>query len=178
MQCIYHVTLAWISRALTEISNCVVWVIVWDRCHFAVTILVHSINKGSDYISLWWLYSQDLSVFVMCVNGTVARSDARPPCMRMVSGSIIESGPAIFFRWDWSWNHFYGHPLPTAESSRAVASYWRKDVYFVLVNRSGSLPRNSVVRLTDRLDMTIAVDWDVKPQIKQTAYGWKILQLS
>ena len=24
-----------------------------------------------------------------------------------------------------------------------------------------------MVRLTDRLDMTISVDWDVKPQIKQ-----------
>ena len=30
----------------------------------------------------------------------------------------------------------------------------------------GSLPKNSVVRLTDCLDMTIVVDWDVKPQIK------------
>ena len=30
-----------------------------------------------------------------------------------------------------------------------------------------SLPRKSVVVLTDGLDMTIAVDWDVKPQIKQ-----------
>ena len=25
-----------------------------------------------------------------------------------------------------------------------------------------------MVRLTDRLDMTIVVDWDVKPQVKQT----------
>ena len=31
------------------------------------------------------------------------------------------------------------------------------------------LPRNSVIRLTDRLDMTIVVDWDVKPQMKQTS---------
>ena len=54
------------------------------------------------------------------------------------------------------------------QSSRAVVSYWRKDIYLVLVNRLGSLPRNSVVRLTDRLDMTIVVDWDIKPQIKQT----------
>ena len=30
----------------------------------------------------------------------------------------------------------------------------------------GSLPWNNVVRLTDRLDMTIVVDWDVKPQNK------------
>ena len=35
------------------------------------------------------------------------------------------------------------------------------------VNHLGlSLPRKSVVRLTDRLGMTIVVDWDVKPQNK------------
>ena len=50
----------------------------------------------------------------------------------------------------------------------AIVSYWRKYGHLVLVNRLGSLPSNSVVRLTDRLDMTIVVDWDVKPQIKQT----------
>ena len=60
-------------------------------------------------------------------------------------------------------NHFYCHSLPTADPSRAVGSYWQKDVHLVLVNRLGSLPRNSVVRLTDRLDMTVVVDWDVKP---------------
>ena len=37
--------------------------------------------------------------------------------------------------------------------------YRRKDVHLELVNRIGSLSRNSVVRLTDRLDMTIVVDW-------------------
>ena len=31
---------------------------------------------------------------------------------------------------------------------------------------SQACPGKSVVRLTDRLDMTIAVDWDVKPQTK------------
>ena len=43
---------------------------------------------------------------------------------------------------------------------RAVVSYWRKYVHKVLVNRLGgllSLPRKSVVRLTDRLDMTLDV---------------------
>ena len=39
-------------------------------------------------------------------------------------------------------------------------------MHLVLVNRLGSFPRNSVDRLSDRLDMTIVVDWDVKPQIK------------
>ena len=43
--------------------------------------------------------------------------------------------------------------------NRAVVSYWRKYVHEVLVNRLGglSLPRKSVVRLTDRPNMTFDV---------------------
>ena len=39
----------------------------------------------------------------------------------------------------------------SADSSGAVVSYWRKYVHQVMVNRLGglSLPRKSVVRLTD-----------------------------
>ena len=46
-----------------------------------------------------------------------------------------------------------------AFSRRVVVSYWRKYVHEVLVNRLGglSLPRKSVVRLTDRPDMTLDV---------------------
>ena len=46
---------------------------------------------------------------------------------------------------------------PSAFPRRAVVSYWRKYVHEVLVNRLGglSLPRKSVVRLTDRPDMTL-----------------------
>ena len=43
-------------------------------------------------------------------------------------------------------NIFYSYSLPTAYASRTVVSYWRNDLHLVLVNRSGSLPRNSVVR--------------------------------
>ena len=48
---------------------------------------------------------------------------------------------------------------PSADSRRAVVSYWRKYVHEVVVNRFGglSLPRKSVVRLTDRHDMTLDV---------------------
>ena len=48
---------------------------------------------------------------------------------------------------------------PSAFSRRAVVSYLRKFVHEVLVNRLGglSLPRKSVVRLTDRPDMTLDV---------------------
>ena len=48
---------------------------------------------------------------------------------------------------------------PSAGSRRAVVSYWRKHVHLELVNLLGgvSLPRNSVIRLTDHSSMTIAV---------------------
>ena len=36
---------------------------------------------------------------------------------------------ATFFRGDWSWNIFYGHSLPSADSKRAVVSFWRKNVH-------------------------------------------------
>ena len=46
---------------------------------------------------------------------------------------------------------------------------WRKYVHEVLVKPlSQTCPGKRVVRLTDRLNMTITVDWDVKPQTKQT----------
>ena len=36
---------------------------------------------------------------------------------------------ATFLRGDWSWNIFYGHSLPSADSRRAVVSFWRKNVH-------------------------------------------------
>ena len=35
------------------------------------------------------------------------------------------------------------------------------------------MPRKSVVRLTDNLDMTIAVDWYVKPQLTNQPENYK-----
>ena len=55
------------------------------------------------------------------------------------------------------WQHTF--VSPSAFSRRAVVSYWQKYVHEVLVNRLGglSLPRKSVVRLTDRPDMTLNI---------------------
>ena len=55
------------------------------------------------------------------------------------------------------WQHTF--ISPSAFSRRAVVSYLRKYVHEVLVNRLGghSLPKKSVVRLTDRPDMTLDV---------------------
>ena len=55
------------------------------------------------------------------------------------------------------WQHTF--VSPSAFSKRAVVSDWRKYVHEVLVNRLGglSLLRKSVVRLSDRPDMTLDV---------------------
>ena len=65
------------------------------------------------------------------------------------------------------WQHIF--VSPSAFSRRAVVSYWRKYVHEVLVNRLGglSLPRKSVVRLTDRPDMTLDVYRGRKTTIQQ-----------
>ena len=76
----------------------------------------------------------------------VAHSVARLTQEPEVPGSI--HGPATYCR------------SPSADSRRAIVSYWRKCVHKVLVNRLGgrSLPRKSVVTLTYRFDMTIDVN--------------------
>ena len=57
----------------------------------------------------------------------------------------------------------------SADSRRAVVSYWQKYVHAVLVNHLGglSLPRKSVVWLTDCPDMTIVVYYERKTQQQQ-----------
>ena len=62
------------------------------------------------------------------------------------------------------WPHAF--VSPSADSGGAVVSYWQKYVHEVLVNCLGglSLPRKSVVRLTDCSDMTVDVYRDVKQQ--------------
>ena len=72
------------------------------------------------------------------------------------------------------WQHTF--VSPSAFSRRAVVSYWRKYVHEVLVNRLGglSLPRKSVVRLTDRPDMTLDVYRGRKTKIQQQQHSDKI----
>ena len=60
--------------------------------------------------------------------------------------------------------------LSSADSRRAVVSYKQKYMHCILVNgkpHSLSLPRGkNVVRLTDRLDITTTVAYDIKPQTR------------
>ena len=78
-----------------------------------------------------------------------------------------------------SWARYpvWPHTLvsPSADSRRAVVSYWQKYVYIVPVNCLGglSLPRKSVVRLTDRPDMTLDVYCGGKTTIQQQQHHLK-----
>ena len=73
-------------------------------------------------------------------------------------GSILPSGNNLLYRL--VMKLFYGHSHPVMDSSRAFISYRRKDIHLVLVNLFGlSLPRKSVVRLTDHFNV-----WNIKQQ--------------
>ena len=88
--------------------------------------------------------------------GRVAQSVGHLTRKSGVLGSI--PGLATYFRF--SFRFFL---------RRAVVSYWRKYVHEVLVSRLRglSLPRKSVVRLTDRPDMTLDVYRGRKTKIQQ-----------
>ena len=108
----------------------------------AKSIPVHSLILSSHLV--FWL-PLFLFHFTAHVPGRVAQSVGHLTRKPRVLGSI--PGLATYFRFS------------SAFSRRAVVSYWRKYVHEVLANRLGglSLPRKSVVRLTDRPDMTLDV---------------------
>ena len=69
--------------------------------------------------------------------------------------------------------HKHTYVSPSAFLRRTVVGYWRKYVHEVLVNRLGglSLPRKSVVSLTDRPDMTLDVYRGRKTTIQQHCFN-------
>ena len=72
-------------------------------------------------------------------------------CLAYGRSRVRSSGPATFFRWD------IGHEM----ISSAILS--------LPLIQEGQLPRNSVVTLTDRLDMTVVVGGNkTTNQTKQT----------
>ena len=91
-------------------------------------------------LSMHWVSSK-------CLFGVVARSEPCPLCMQ-AAPSLIPMFSTLL-RGDWSWKNFYGHSPSSADSRRAVVSYWQKSVHQVLVNCLGGLPRINVIRLTD-----------------------------
>ena len=85
--------------------------------------------------------------------------------------SLVQSPlrSATFFRGDWSWNIFYGHSLPSADSRRAVAVSGER-MCTILVNHLEDLlcPVNVWLGKLIALDMTPMGWLGRKPQHKQT----------
>ena len=59
----------------------------------------------------------------MKMPASVAELDAWPTVDQEVAG-LMPAGSAAFFQ-----NVFYGQSLPSADSRRAVVSFWRKNVH-------------------------------------------------
>ena len=132
-----------------------IFIMSWlaENCH----ILLYSSSTYMNVPFIWKLsWNRALTGPRSAVD---IESDCRSRCCE------FDSGPVPYSCGDWSWKKFYGHS-PSADSKRVCCSYKQKHVHKVLVNRLVNLacPGKSVVTWTDHLDMTIAVDWDVKPQ--------------
>ena len=65
--------------------------------------------------------------YISWLPASVARM-RRPTGDKEVAGST-QPRSATYFRRDRSLNIFYGHSLPSADSRRAVFSFWRKNVH-------------------------------------------------
>ena len=98
---------------------------------FFIWVLLVALNATSAFITFVNVKSSEEYVVwqnFMPMRASVAQLDARPSGDQEVAGSSpTEVGN--FFRGDWSWNIFYGHSLPSADSRRAVVSFWRKNVH-------------------------------------------------
>ena len=98
-------------------------------------------------------------------------------------GRKFDPGPILYSRGNWSLNHFCGHSLPFPWFKKGCCQLQVKECHKVLANRFVKPAQGkSVVRWTDRPDMTIAVDWDIKHQTKNIhatnfLMTWNILQL-
>ena len=105
------------------------------------------------------------------VSGYRCESDCRS------RGNEFDPGPVPYFRGDWSWNNFYSHSPPSAESFKngccqLQAKVCARSTGYPLVQ---ACPGKSVIRWTDRPAMTIAVDLGrkaTKQTNKQPQYKW------
>ena len=76
--------------------------------HKLTTLFVDATLKTSRPLWLNWMH----------VRLVIRKLRVRPP-----------TWSATFFRGDWSWKTSCGHSLPSADSRRAVVSFWRKNVH-------------------------------------------------
>ena len=106
-------------------------------------------GKVRDTQIKWWIISKSVTIIIFVefidqlIDYPIIRASLSKYCscrprwlswMRIrleTRRSRVRPPPrsATFFHGDWSWNIFYGHSLPSADSRRAVVSFWRKNVH-------------------------------------------------
>ena len=73
-------------------------------------------------------YKHNVCFLLLIQPATVAQLDAHLTGDQEVAGKT-PAGSATFFRGDLSWDIFYGHSLPSADSRRVVVSSWQKNAH-------------------------------------------------
>ena len=128
----YHLTVSgiWYYSEMAVLLQCVMDIATTVRWqyHFSVT--------GT-------LYYSEMAVSLGCIRAMILQWDGSITSMsrpwwrswmrvRLETRRSRVRAPlrsATFFRGDWSWNIFYGHSLPSADSRRAVVNFWWKNVH-------------------------------------------------
>ena len=103
-----------------------IWTVNWraTACFSLGFLLAFILALTSDVV-LW------LSTEIFQLNNAGLGSSVRCAVRLETRRSRVQPPPrsATFFRGDWSWNIFYGNSFPSADSRRAVVSFWRKNVH-------------------------------------------------
>ena len=99
---------------------------------------------------------RDCAGRVICepLAGLIGSVDAHPTGDQQVAGSI-PIGPETFFRGDRSGNICYSDSLPSADSRRAVVSFWQKNVHKYWLTRIKPAQEKVWLGKLTGLDMTL-----------------------
>ena len=116
-----------IKRKLNYLINTYVCIAHHSKNIFTLSHQANYTKTYKQHIKLIINITEERKMFSM-QPASVAQLDARQTGDQEVASSII-AGSATFFRWDWSLKFFYGHSLPSADSRRAIVSFWRKNVH-------------------------------------------------
>ena len=96
-------------------------------------MVAKSSNVSKALGKMLFFQSKSIDIFLISPRKRIASLGGSVGCgVRLETRrSRVESPPrsATFFRGDWSWNIFYSHSLPFADSRRAVVSFWRRNVH-------------------------------------------------
>ena len=115
------------SYCYWKIQNTVLWLNGWYKRW------VYLCLKDPAYLQIRHFLVWKLQIFFVFLHKDVTGLGGSVGCAIRLETRRLQVQPqptsATFFRGDWSWNIFYGHSLPSADSRRAIVNFWRKNVH-------------------------------------------------